>query len=206
MQGGSKRKMKKSKGMIIVITGPSGVGKTTLSNRLVKEYDDIDFSISVTTRNPRSNETDKAEYEFVDPEEFREYIADNKFAEWALVHGNFYGTKRSTLKKALENKKNVLLEVDVQGGMQIKGQFPEDAVMIFIAPPDHNELKRRLKGRNTDSEEVIERRLFNALKEMLYIDNYEYFIVNDDLEEAYRVLKLIIETEKYKTCRREYKF
>jgi guanylate kinase len=133
-------------------------------------------------------------------------VAENEFAEWANVHGNFYGTKKETLRNALNNGKNILLEIDVQGGLQIKGQFPHDTVMIFVAPPDHTELKRRLVTRNTDSDEVIERRLFNALKEMLYIDNYEYFIVNDDLDRAYKILKRIIKTERYKSCRRVYKF
>ncbi|MGM0608443.1 MAG: guanylate kinase [Candidatus Muiribacteriota bacterium] len=198
--------MMKSKGMIIVISGPSGVGKTTLSNRLVEKFDDMDFSVSVTTRNPRTNEKDKAEYEFVSEKKFREMISENQFAEWASVHGNLYGTKRSTLKNALDKGKNVLLEIDVQGGLQIKGQFPLDTVMMFIAPPDHNELKRRLTGRKTDDNEVIEKRLFNSLKEMLYIDNYEYFVVNDNLDEAYNILKNIIKTEKYKSYRRVYKF
>ncbi|MCK9225562.1 MAG: guanylate kinase [Candidatus Muirbacterium halophilum] len=198
--------MNKSKGMIIVISGPSGAGKTTLSNRLVKEFDDIEFSVSSTTRNPRSNETDKAEYDFISIDEFKRMVAENEFAEWADVHGNYYGTKKQSLKNALENGKNILLEVDVQGGLQIKGQFPYDTVMIFIAPPDHTELQRRLVTRNTDSDEVIEKRLFNSLKEMLYIDNYEYFIVNDNVERAYKILKRIIKTERYKSCRRVYKF
>ena len=154
--------MNKSRGMIIVISGPSGAGKTTLSDRLVNEFEDIDFSVSCTTRNPRSNETDKAEYEFINIEEFKRMVAENEFAEWANVHGNFYGTKKETLRNALNNGKNILLEIDVQGGLQIKGQFPHDTVMIFVAPPDHTELKRRLVTRNTDSDEVIEKRLFNA--------------------------------------------
>ncbi|MDD2715917.1 MAG: guanylate kinase [Candidatus Wallbacteria bacterium] len=191
----------KKRGMLMIVSGPSGAGKTTLCQLLLKEDRNFSYSISVTTRNPRKNEKDKADYTFVSDDIFKQMIAENKFLEWAIVHGDYYGTPKQFVLENLKKGNDVLLELDVQGGLQIKGKYPRDTVLVFIMPPDLKELEARLRNRATDSDEVIEKRLFNARTELKFVDCYDYFLINDSLENAFRKLKTIVSTENLKTYR-----
>lgn len=191
----------RNRGMLLVISGPSGTGKTTLCNLLLNRGGEFGYSVSVTTRNPRKNEKDKADYTFVSEDEFKKMISDGDFLEWAIVHGDYYGTPRKYVLDNLKKGKDIVLELDVQGGLQIKGKYPRDTVLVFILPPDLKELENRLVGRATDSVEVIEKRLFNARTELKFVDCYDYLIINDNLENASAKLFKIIEAEKLKTYR-----
>lgn len=180
------------KGRLIVITGPSGVGKTTLLKRLLKGHKkEITFSVSYTSREPRINEIDGVDYFFITKEEFEKEIKENKFLEYALVHGNFYGTSREQVDKVIKGGKDCLLDIDVQGGLILMSKNTE-AMYIFIAPPSLDTLKERLYHRSTDDVEVIERRLKNAEKELLEKDKYDFLVINDNLETAYKDLEKII--------------
>ncbi len=175
----------------MIISSPSGAGKTTLARRLLSEFSSMQFSVSYTTRPPRKGETHGVDYYFVDAPEFQRMIDDGAFAEWAHVHGNRYGTARTVVEAALEEGRDVVFDVDWQGGRKLVASFPKDALSIFILPPDLDTLEQRLRRRATDTDEVIARRLNNAFEEMTHYAEYEYCIVNDDLERSYQVLRAI---------------
>ena len=173
----------RSKGRLFIISAPSGAGKTTLCRRLLAYYPDIVYSISYTTRRPRLGEKEDKDYHFISRENFLEKKALDYWAEWARVHGHYYGTSAVFLSDSLARGRDVLMDIDVQGAMQILTRFPE-AVTIFIMPPSMDVLRQRLTQRGTDSRAVIEKRLENAAREMEQKDLYRHVIVNDDLEIA----------------------
>lgn len=175
---------KAGKGYLFIVSGPSGVGKTVLCNAIVEKFaPGVVYSISTTSRAPRGGETDGQEYNFCTAQSFEKAIAHNEFAEWAFVHGNYYGTPRQFLTDNLRAGRHVILNIDVQGAMKIRDAYPE-AVMIFILPPSFEELESRIRKRNMDSEHSLQHRLENARKELGYREQYKHAIVNDNLEEA----------------------
>lgn len=188
----------KKRGMMIVISAPSGAGKTTLGGLLKKDFPDMYRSVSCTTRSARSNESNGKDYIFVSEEEFNEKVRNDEFAEWAEVHGNLYGTPKKALEENLANGKDVLLDIDVQGAEKIRKLYP-DGLFIFIMPPSVETLKNRLLGRQTENPASLEKRLKKAEKEMEYYSSYNYTIVNEDLKKAGEELKSIIEKEKKKS-------
>lgn len=172
-------------GVLLVLSAPSGAGKTTLAHRYRDRHPDAVFSISATTRSPRGAECDGVDYHFVSSERFQSLVAAGAFAEWAEVHGSHYGTLRPTVDEALRLGRVAIFDIDVQGGEQIKAVWPREACTVFVLPPDAAELERRLRGRHTDSEAVIQRRLAAARAEIARgLASYEYVVVNDVLEEA----------------------
>ena len=187
------------KGMLLVISGPSGTGKGTLIERLMKEDPTLVFSVSATTRAPRPGEIDGVHYHFVTNEQYDELVAANAFVEYATVHGNRYGTLRSEVYERLERGENVVLDIDVQGALNVIASEKEK-VSIFILPPSMQELRSRLTGRGTETEEAVERRLHNAVWEISQKDKYEYKVINDDLETCLRTLQAIIEAEKHSSA------
>lgn len=182
----------KKKGTLFVFSGPSGVGKGTLNAKLFAEFgDQMAFSVSATTRAPREGEIDGTHYFFIDKQEFEKRIANNDFLEYAQFAGNCYGTPKSYVMSLLEQGKNVLLEIEVQGAMQVMARMPE-CVSIFVLPPSFEELERRLRGRGTETEDKIVKRLETAKGELAYADKYRYQVVNGgDLEAAYQELRSI---------------
>ena len=190
--------MQKKKGVLFVISGPSGVGKGTINKMLFDEFDGrVAFSVSATTRGPREGEVDGTHYFFISRQDFENRIANNEFLEHAEYAGNCYGTPRSYVLKLLEEGVSVILEIDLQGAIQVKERMPE-SVSIFILPPSFEELESRLRGRGTETPEKIEKRLAAAKHEIDMAHTYDYRIVNDDLEDAYAQLRSIFlnETEK----------
>jgi guanylate kinase len=184
-------------GLLLVLSAPSGAGKTTLAHRFRARHPDAVFSVSVTTRPPRGAERDGVDYHFVSPARFAELVAEGAFAEWAEVHGQRYGTLRSTVEEALRAGRIALFDIDVQGGAQLGRAFPGDAVTVFIVPPSAAELERRLRGRSTDSEEIIARRLAAARAEIAQgAASYEYAVVNDALDSAVSRLEAIAAHER----------
>lgn len=190
--------------LMIVVSAPSGAGKTTLCDCLLKSNDDIVYSVSCTTREPRGEEKKGIDYHFITKEQFKSYIDAGHFLEYAIVHGNYYGTLAATIRQALNAGKHVLLDIDVQGAGQIRDSLAmlleEDPIKqgfldIFIAPPSLDELRSRLEGRAEDSADVIDERMENAEHEMLRADEYEYQIINDDLDAAFLRFSNIIEKE-----------
>lgn len=171
------------KGTLFVVSGPSGAGKGTLCSNVFKHISGIDYSVSCTTREPREGETDGVEYHFISEDDFEKHVVAGDFLEWAHVHKHRYGTLKSEVQKALDSGRDILLEIDVQGALQVKGKMPE-AVTIFITPPSFEVLEKRLRGRHSDSEEQIKVRLATARKEMEYQGRYDFVVVNDDLSEA----------------------
>ena len=184
--------MQQKKGTLFVFSGPSGVGKGTLNAKLFAEFgDQIAFSVSATTREPREGEIDGKHYFFISRQEFESRVANHDFLEHAEFSGNCYGTPKSYVLELLEQGKNVLLEIEVMGAMQVMACMPE-CVSIFVLPPSFEELERRLRGRGTEPEEVIERRLARAKFEMSFSDKYKYQMVNgEDVEASYRQLREI---------------
>lgn len=170
-------------GNLYIVAAPSGAGKTTLVRRLLAEDSAIRLSISYTTRAPRTGEENGREYHFVDVATFKTMIAQGDFLEWAEVHGNFYGTSKSWISSEMAAGRDVLLEIDWQGAQQVRQHFPQ-AIGVFILPPSLEILAQRLRGRGTDAEEVIARRLAAAGEEMRHVGEFDYVIINDDLEQA----------------------
>ncbi|MDR3607205.1 MAG: guanylate kinase [Oligoflexia bacterium] len=186
--------MKKPK--LIVISAPSGTGKTTLCARLLKDLSSmLTLSISSTTRPPRGKEQHGIEYFFLSTQDFEVAIQRGHFAEHARVHDNYYGTSRDAIESNWKQGKSVLLDIDVQGAASLKKAYPDETVRIFIAPPSLEALEQRLRKRGTDPEETIQKRLKNAEKEMSHMKRFDYVIVNDDLERAYRQLRDIVAQE-----------
>ena len=191
------------RGILVVISSPSGAGKTTLAHRLA-EQERLEFSVSYTTRLPRSGETDGVDYKFITEDEFSSMVERNEFAEWAQVHGNRYGTAVHTVNRALEDGKDYLFDVDYQGGAQIRRQWPAESVLVFILPPSMAELERRLRRRATDSPEAIERRLAIAKRELEHFAKYDYLVVNDNLDTALKELSSIYVAARCTRARREH--
>jgi guanylate kinase len=186
-------------GLLLVLSAPSGAGKTTLAHRLLKETPEAVFSISVTTRRPRGKEREGVDYHFVDVATFQQKIERGEFVEWAEVHSHFYGSLQSTVDEARARKSVAIFDIDVQGGQAIKRKHP-DTVTIFVLPPSMEELERRLRDRQTDSDETIRRRMLAARSEMERgIASYDYIVVNDDFERAYGELRSVVVAER---CRR----
>lgn len=180
-----------SKGILTVVSGFSGAGKGTLMKKLVQEYDNYALSISATTRNPRPGEEDGREYFFLKKEQFEEKIARNGLIEYACYCDNYYGTPREYVESQLAQGKDVILEIEIQGALKVKEQYP-DALLLFVMPPSAAELRRRLVGRGTETEEVINKRMHRAIEEAEGIEEYEYIVVNDDLDTCVRELHSII--------------
>jgi guanylate kinase len=182
--------------MIVLITGPSGAGKSSFIADLMASDSRLAFSVSTTTRDPRPGEVDGRDYDFVDGTTFDELIAASAFVEWAQVHDNRYGTRRAQLDELAAAGRIPVLDIDVQGGLQVLDQFGPELVSVFLFPPSWEELERRLTSRGTDDPEVIATRLQNAHREVEYADHYRYWIVNDDLPAAVARMRAIITAEE----------
>jgi len=193
-------------GLLLVLSAPSGAGKTTLANRLRSEFPDAKVSISFTTRAPRGLEQNGVDYHFIDAVSFGKKIDAGDFVEYAEVHGNHYGTAKSFVEEAVHTRGVAIFDIDVKGGSNIK-RFHPDAVLVFILPPSMEELGRRLRERKTDSEETIARRLLAARTEMQQgTRDYDFIIVNDDIEKAFQQLKAIVIAERCRRGRTELPF
>ncbi|SMB93350.1 guanylate kinase [Desulfonispora thiosulfatigenes DSM 11270] len=189
-------------GLLIILSGPSGAGKGTICKRLLKEID-VKLSISATTRKPRNGEVHGKEYFFITKEEFEAKLEENEFLEWAKVYDNYYGTPNEYVEEILNDGHNCILEIDPQGAKKVKEKRP-DAIYLFIIPPSMQELEERLKGRGTETNIEIEKRLGNVCNEMEYLGIYDYVIVNDIVEKAVEKVKAIILAEKCKAKRNNY--
>ena len=187
-------------GVLLVVSGPSGAGKGTICQILREQLPDLGYSISVTTRQPRVGEVDGKSYFFKTVPEVQEMIAKGELLEYAEVYGNYYGTPRKYVMDLLQSGHDVLLEIDIQGALQIKERFPE-GVFVFIVPPSLDELSARIYKRSTDSEEVIKRRMASAASELTYAAKYDYIIVNDIATKAANKVLTIMEAERYRVAR-----
>ena len=181
------------KGKLFVISGSSGVGKGTLLKQLVQRNPELEVSISATTRSPRLGEVDGVNYFFTSKEDFLKEVENGDFLEWAEFNGNYYGTKQAWVERNLNKGRNLILEIETKGALQIKEKMP-DAVLIFILPPSLEELEHRLRGRNTEDEETIQGRLHEVKREIECSKNYDYRIINDDLEKALSELEKLVKS------------
>lgn len=197
--------MEQNHGLLIVLSGPSGAGKGTLCQELLKQMPHLKYSVSATTRQPRQGEVDGLHYYFRSREEFQAMIEGDELLEWAEFCGNYYGTPKFSVEQAIQAGNDVILEIEIQGALQIKKRFPQ-GVFIFIVPPSMDELSQRIHKRGTESEEVIQRRLQTALQELEYVTEYDYVVVNDEVPLAVDKLKCILVAEKCRVKRRPYVF
>ncbi len=188
------------KGLLLVISGPSGTGKGTICKELIRQNPQIEISVSATTRKPREGEIDTVNYFFLNEDRFKRMIVNQDFLEYAKVYDNFYGTPKKNVFKKLEQGKDVLLEIDIQGALSVKKIYP-DAVLIFILPPSMNELKNRIIKRGTETEESISKRFNSAYEELKYVYEYKYAVINKDVNVAVERIEAIIEAEKCVVCR-----
>ncbi|HEY4242897.1 MAG TPA: guanylate kinase [Kofleriaceae bacterium] len=181
-----------ARGVLVIVSSPSGAGKTTLTRRLLDEFGaQLEFSVSYTTRPPRAGEIGGRDYHFVTPEEFDAMVVRGEFAEHAFVHGNRYGTAHAPVESALATGRDVIFDVDWQGGQALSAKWPQDSLKIFILPPDLDTLANRLRRRATDAPEIIDRRLRTAIAELEHFPEYQHLIVNDEIPRAYAVLRAI---------------
>lgn len=190
----------KRKGLLLVVSGPSGAGKGTICKEFLQNNKDVKLSVSATTRQPREGEVDGVNYFFVSKENFNSMIKNNELLEHAQIYDNFYGTPKAAILENLENGNDVVLEIEMQGARQIKDVYPE-GVFIFILPPSLNELKNRIVGRGTETEEQINKRFGSAFNEICQIEDYDYFIINKDVKTSAQELEHIISAEKNKVYR-----
>lgn len=186
------------RGLMLVLSSPSGAGKSTISRHLLDSDRHLQLSVSATTRAKRGSEIDGVHYQFMTERQFHAMRERGDLLEWAEVHSNFYGTPRDPVEEALSQGRDVLFDIDWQGTLQLKKAAKKDVVSIFILPPSMSELKSRLVRRAEDAQEVIERRLENARIEISHWDEYDYVIVNDDLEKAFKAVASIVEAERHK--------
>lgn len=193
---------KNKKGLLFVVSGPSGVGKGTLREKLFKMFKDLTYSVSMTTRSPRKEEVNGIDYHFVSEAIFKQMIKENKFIEWAMVHGDYKGTPYEFLIERLKTGNDTLLEIDVQGAVQVKDKMPW-GIYIFIAPPSWNDLEYRLRNRKTEEKKELEKRLGDARTEIKYVNHYDYLVINDNIETALKKLEAIIIAERCKIHKKE---
>ncbi|KQY29750.1 guanylate kinase [Caulobacter sp. Root1455] len=191
----------RTRGLLLMVVAPSGVGKTSLTRRLVADHNDLHLSISATTREPRPGEHDGRDYHFVSHDKFQVMIQDDAFLEWAEVYGNHYGSPRGPIMEALDRGESVLFDIDFQGAMKVHKQAGQDSVLVYILPPSLAEMSRRLHARSQDSEEVIHRRLARAKDEVAAWEQFDYVILNDDFDKAYSDLAHIYHAERQKRSR-----
>jgi len=192
--------MNNKKGTLFIIAAPSGAGKTSLVKAIIEQVDNIDVSISHTTRGSRHDEKDGVDYHFTDENEFKTLIKENRFLEYAKVYDNYYGTSRDWVEQELASGKNIILEIDWQGAQQIKSQL-RNSIGIFILPPDYQTLRSRLVGRQNDELEIIERRMNAAREEISHYKEFDYIVINDNFEQALSEIKTIITATNLGSCR-----
>lgn len=188
------------RGLLLVISAPSGGGKSVVLRGLLQSEADLTYSVSITSRKPRGEEVEGRDYHFVSREEFEQMIREDMFYEFAEVHGNLYGTREQTVRDALVQGQDIAMDIDVQGGMDVKWRSP-DAVLVFLMPPSYDILEKRLRGRQTDGEEEIQRRLQNARHEMQFWRQYDYVVVNDNLDSTVEQVRQILHAERLRTSR-----
>ncbi len=190
------------RGLMLVLSSPSGAGKSTIARNLLESDHDLSLSVSVTTRQRRGSEIDGVHYRFVSLREFERLRDDDELLEWAEVHGNFYATPRGPVEIAMSEGRDMLFDIDWQGALQLKDKMRADIVSIFILPPSMGELKSRLKRRAEDADEAISRRLQNARKEIEHWRDYDFVVINRDLNEAFAEVKAIVTAERLRRDRR----
>lgn len=197
--------MEQNHGLLIVLSGPSGAGKGTLCRELLRQMPQVKYSVSATTRQPRPGEVDGLHYYFRSREEFQTMIEQDQLLEWAEFCGNYYGTPQFAVEQAIQAGNDVILEIEIQGALQVKQRFPQ-GVFIFVVPPSMDELSQRIHKRGTESEEVIQKRLQTAARELEYVSEYDYVVVNDEIPLAVDKLKSILLAEKCRVKRKPYVF
>lgn len=195
--------MPKRRGLLLVVSSPSGAGKTTLARRLLKTHEELGFSVSYTTRKIRRGEQDGVDYHFVSDSDFDTMIVKDAFAEWCIVHGRRYGTAVETVSKALDSGQKVLLDIDYQGAQKLAQLLPDEARLVYILPPSLRILEQRLRARGTDSDTVIEARLAKAREELRHYQLYHYLVMNNQLDDAFAELDAIYRYERSLALRTE---
>ena len=194
------------RGLLIVLSSPSGAGKTTISRMLLEADNQITMSVSATTRPQRPGEVNDRDYHFIDDAEFERWIQTDQFAEWAYVFDHRYGSPKEPIKEALKDGRDILFDIDWQGTQQLRGAFGTDLVRIFVLPPSMQELERRLRARGTDSEDVIESRMRRAASEIGHWGEYDYVLINEDMDHCLAEVRAIIDAERLRRDRRPYLF